>query len=377
MADLFSKEYTEEARLSTKKFLKGLESEMAYKSKYNGDLLSFDWLDEIEEACPKIDIIVRNAKVTLIQEANVELIEKAKRITVDSVKDLAKHTNYINKVDPKTNMVEPSKILDIRNEETFNIYENKFLYTLVHTMERFVLQKEEELKNMDISDNKLLEYKGKTKTSSDRLNIEIRITADSIDDADVNDELKKKLKEIKQRIKRVREYIESWKRSEMIKELTKAHVPFIKPPIKKTNIILKNQNFKIAAKLWEYLQRYDLDDRDTSRDNVNSDGNDVIKGFLDHSFLLNYYVLDSVSTSKREQKRQLSKYAVVMLTEEVKRIVDLLLSCGLKVSEEDIMKLVAQELKYDKGNRLVGQEDVKKKFKSAMDEYLERTQGYL
>ena len=244
-------------------------------------------------------------------------------------------------------------------------------------MERFVLQKEEELKNMDISDNKLLEYKGKTKTSSDRLNIEIRITADSIDDADVNDELKKKLKEIKQRIKRVREYIESWKRSEMIKELTKAHVPFIKPPIKKTNIILKNQNFKIAAKLWEYLQRYDLDDRDTSRDNVNSDGNDVIKGFLDHSFLLNYYVLDSVSTSKREQKRQLSKYAVVMLTEEVKRIVDLLLSCGLKVSEEDIMKLVAQELKYDKGNRLVGQEDVKKKFKSAMDEYLERTQGYL
>ena len=57
--NLFDKEYTEEARTSTKKFLKKLESEMAFASTYNGDLLSFDWLDEIEEACPRIDKIVR------------------------------------------------------------------------------------------------------------------------------------------------------------------------------------------------------------------------------------------------------------------------------------------------------------------------------
>ena len=95
--NLFDKEYTEEARTSTKKFLKKIESEMAFQSSYNGDLLSFDWLDEIEEACPRIDKIVRVAKVALVQEANVELIEKAKRITVESVKDLSRHTNYINK----------------------------------------------------------------------------------------------------------------------------------------------------------------------------------------------------------------------------------------------------------------------------------------
>lgn len=377
MTDLFDKEFTKEAVLTTKKFHTKLESEMLYQSKYNGDLLSFEWLDEIEEACPKLDIIVRNAKVTLIQEANVELIEKAKRITVESVKDLAKHTNYINKVDPKTNMVEPEKILDIRNEETFSIYENKFLYTLIFTMEKFVYKKEEELKKLDISNNKFLEYKGKTETSSDRLNIFIKISADSINNADINNDLKEKLKDIKLRIKRVKEYIESWKRSEMVKSLCKAHVPFVKSPIKKTNIILKNPNFKVAAKLWEYLQKYDLEDKDTSKDNVNSDGNDVIRGFLDHSFLLDYYVLDSLSNSKRQQKKQLAKYAVVMLTEEVRRIIELLSSAGIKVSEEDIMKLVGQELKQDKNNRLVGADDVKKKFKNAMDEYLERTQGYL
>ena len=77
-------ELSEQARLTTKKFRKKLASEMSYKSTYNGDALSFDWVDIIEEACPRIDIIVRNAKVALVQEANVELIEKAKRITVRS-----------------------------------------------------------------------------------------------------------------------------------------------------------------------------------------------------------------------------------------------------------------------------------------------------
>lgn len=375
--NLFDKEYTEEARTQTKKFLKKLESEMAYQSKYNGDLLSFEWLDEIEEACPRIDKIVRVAKVALIQEANVELIEKAKRITVESVKDLSRHTNYINKYDEKTDTVEPGKILDIRNEETFNIYENRFLHTLVNTMERFILEREDELKELDISDEKLLEYKGKTQTGSERLNIEIKVTSETLATGEVNKELKEKLEEVKRRIKRIKEYIGSWHKSEMMKALDKAHIPPVRSPLKKTNVFLKNPNFRVASALWEYLNRYGFEDNNKEKDNIVSDGNDVIKGFLDHSFLINYYVLESTSNSKREQKRQLSKYAVVMLKEEIKRIVDLLLSCGLKITEEDLMKLLAEELKHDKSDRLVGADDVKKKFKNAMDEYLERTQEYL
>ena len=375
--NLFDKEYTEEARTQTKKFLKKLESEMAYQSKYNGDLLSFEWLDEIEEACPRIDKIVRVAKVALIQEANVELIEKAKRITVESVKDLSRHTNYINKYDEKTDTVEPGKILDIRNEETFNIYENRFLHTLVNTIERFILEREDELKELDISDEKLLEYKGKTQTGSERLNIEIKVTSETLATGEVNKELKEKIEEVKKRIKRIKEYIGSWHKSEMMKALDKAHIPPVRSPLKKTNVFLKNPNFRVASALWEYLNRYGFEDNNKEKDNTVSDGNDVIKGFLDHSFLINYYVLESTSNSKREQKRQLSKYAVVMLKEEIKRIVDLLLSCGLKITEEDLMKLLAEELKHDKSDRLVGADDVKKKFKNAMDEYLERTQEYL
>ena len=370
-------ELSEQARLTTKKFRKKLASEMSFKSTYNGDALSFDWVDIIDEACPRIDIIVRNAKVALVQEANVELIEKAKRITVESVKDLARHTNYINKFDEKTGSVEPGKILDIRNEETFNIYENRFLHTLIYLLDRFVYEREQEIKKLEVSDNKLLEYKAKSETPTEKVHIEVKITSDTIPSDQVNEELKNKLKEIQTRIKRIKEYIASWMKSEMVKSLDKAHITPVRSPLKKTNILLKNPNFRVATALWEYLNKYGLDDIESDKDNIDSNGNDVVQGFMDHSFLINYYVLDSISNSKREQKKQLSKYAIVMLSEEIKRIVDLLLSCGIKITEEEIMKLVAQELKDDKSDRLVGADDVKKKFKSAMDEYIERTQEYL
>ena len=67
MTNSFNNEYAEEARQTTKKFVKKIESQMSYQSTYNGDALSFDWLDEIEEACPRLDKIVRMAKVAFVQ----------------------------------------------------------------------------------------------------------------------------------------------------------------------------------------------------------------------------------------------------------------------------------------------------------------------
>ena len=87
-------------------------------------------------------------KARMKTEKVLELIEKAKRITVESVKDLAKHTNYINEVDPKTGDVKPGKILDIRNEETFNIYENRFLYMLLCYLRDFIALRLEKIQKL-------------------------------------------------------------------------------------------------------------------------------------------------------------------------------------------------------------------------------------
>ena len=375
--DNFSIEVNEEKQKKSKTFLNKLESDMHFNSDYTGDLLSFDWLDEIEKACPFIDIIVRIPKIALIREEEVVKIEKSKKITVASVKDLTKHTHYINKVDKKTDNVEPKKILDVRSEETFNIYENRFLYTLICDMDKFVYEKEKLLDNFAVRDNKSLEYTASTVTTNEKVNVEIKVVSESLPTSKVDDDIKEELKSIKARLKRVKEYIGSWQKSEMIKSLEKAHVSFIKPPIKKTNLILKNPNFRIAVTLWEYLNNYDYEDRDEEKDNIDNDGNDILKGFLDHSFLIDYFVMDSMTAYKREQKKNMSKYAVILLTEEIRRIVSLLLSSGYKITDEELLNMIAKEINKEKSERLVGVDDVKKKFKSALDEYLERVQDYL
>ena len=367
----------DEKNLNSRVFLDKLKSEMNYKSLYNGDLISFDWLEKIEFACPYIDIIVRNPKLTLIQEENLVKVERSKRITVASVKDLAKHTQYIEDVDKKTNDVRPSKILDIRNEETYNIYENRFLYTLINDLHRFVADKEKLLDNFEINKNKTLEYKGSSVTKLEKVNIEVKVSSTSLPTKQDDKKLEEEINDAKKRLKRVNDYLFSWDKSEMVKALAKEHVNFVSPPLKKTNILLKNPNFRIAVRLWDYIRTYDLDKKDESKESDDNNSIDVMKSFLDHSFLIDYAVMDSMVKLKREQKKNMTQYAVVILTEEINRVMDLLASCGYKTNEDELLSLIVKQLKDDKRDRLVGAEDVKKKFKSAMEEYLERTQKYL
>ena len=359
------------------KFLKSLESNMYFKSVFSGDSLSFEWIDQIEFSCPYLDIVVRNPKLTLIKEERVVNVEKSKKVTVESIKDLSRHTNYISKYDKENNYVEPSKILNVFNEETYNIYENRFLYTLIKQIEKFVLKKEDELKNFILCDSKLLEYSATSKTDYERVNIELRINSESFPNNKPNPKIEEDLKIAKVRIKRIKDYVRSWNNSELFKELERLHITFVNPPIKKTNIILKNPNFQIAVRLWDYLQKYDMLERNLLRPDVEQAGKNPLQVFIDHSFLIDYFVLDSISKKKKEQKEKMSKYAVLLLVEEIQRTISLLKNMGIDIDEESILNMVAKNLKDQKNEKLIGVEDVKKKFKNAMDEYLERMQDVL
>jgi len=370
-------EIEEVVKKKKNKFLKSLESNMYFKSVFSGDSLSFEWLDQIEFSCPYIDIIVRNPKLTLIKEERVVNVEKSKKVTVESIKDLSRHTNYISKYDEEKNYVEPSKILNIFNEETYNIYENRFLYTLIKQVESFIMKKEEELKNFKFNDSKLLEYSATSKTDFEKINIELRINSESFSNEKPNPKFDEEIKVAKARIKRIKDYIRSWNTSLLFKELERAHISLVNPPIKKTNILLKNPNFQIGLRLWDYLQKYDMQEKNIIRPDMEQTGKNPLQDFIDHSFLIDYFVLDSISKRKKEQKEKMSKYAILLLTEEIQRTIRLLNNMGIDIDDESIINMLAQNLKDQKNEKLIGADDVKEKFKNAMDEYLERMQDVL
>lgn len=377
MAKDINNEIDSVVRKKKDKFLNNLASDMYFKSVFSGDLLSFEWLDKIEFSCPYLDIIVRNPKLTLIKEERTVNVERSKKITVESIKDLAKHTNYIAKYDKEDNYVEPSKILNVFNEETYNIYENRFLYTLIKKLEEFVRNKEDELKNFKFNDSKLLEYSATSETDFERVSIELRLNSESFPDDKPNKKINDEIKLARLRIKRVKDYFRSWDNSELFKELERLHISFVNPPLKKTNILLKNPNFQIAVNLWDYLIKYDLIEETSLRPDIEQVGKNPLQDFIDHSFLVDYFVLDSISRTKKEQKEKMSKYAILLLTEEVHRVLSLLANMGISIDDDALLKIIAMNLRDNRNERLVGVDDVKKKFKSAMDEYLERTQDIL
>ena len=378
MASFLEEAIDEKLEEKYKSISKKTNSYMRFKSNFSGKVLSFEWLDKVEYACPYIDTLIRVPKVALVREEEVIEVERAKKVNVDSVKHLVKHTNLINNV-TKENEVEPLKILDIRNEETFNIYENRFLYTLLDSLTKFIIEQEELLDELELKNSKVLEYLADSKYETERIHIELRITSNDLSyEGQLSDKnFQKKIKDIRTRIKRVKEYLSSWERSQMVKELDKLRVPFVKMPLKKTNLILKNPNFQESVKLFEYIYNYYSNNDNVRKNNIETDGDELIKKYLDQAFLINYSVMDSMSRKKRDQKDKINKYAVSILKHQIEATLELINKSGNEISEEELLGIIASELKSDKENRLVGADDVKKKFKNAMDEYLERMQENL
>ena len=364
-------------RQKSNTFIERITSDMHFKSDVAGDSLSFEWVDVIEDACIYIDNIIRNPKLALITEDDIVLIEKAKKVSVASIKNLSKNTHYIEKIDAVTNDVQPSKLLIERREETYNTYENRFIYTLIEYTIRFVLKKEKSLEDFTSKSDKTLEYAASTTTGSERVNIELKISTNELPKETDSDVMDDDVASVKNRLKAIKDYFTNWKRSEFMTSLEKARVPFVSSPIKKTNLILKKPNFQVATKLWEYIQTYDFVDKETTKEDLETTGNNLIKGILDDTFLMNYYVLDSIAATQKAQKEKLAKYAVLMIAGQVRRAIELLLQSGVEISDEEILSMISAELKSEKGKTVVSSADIKKKFQKAMDEYFEKTQDYL
>ena len=193
---------------------------------------------------------------------------------------------------------------------------------------------------------------------------------------DDDNDLEKTLNSIRKRIEKMKKFVNSWLASELIKSLEKQHAILVMPPIKKTNLILKNPNFQMATKLWDFL--YSIEEtKNNSINGMDTKGNNLLRGILDSASLMDYYVLDSVAIDKKTQKQKLVQYALLMIMNQVQNAVNILLQCGIKISEQELLKLLSAEMDKKKNVTQIGSADIKKKFQKEMDDYLSKTDQYL
>ena len=125
------------------KFINNLNSSLNVKTDVKKIIRDIEWINMMELTIPYIDNIFRSPNRFIINEEEIVKIEQAKKVTVETIKHLSKNTNFIQTVDSQTGDVTPSKLLNVRKEETYNTYENRLIYTLVNNIKLFIKRRKE------------------------------------------------------------------------------------------------------------------------------------------------------------------------------------------------------------------------------------------
>ncbi len=215
--------------------------------------ISIDWIDTIEGILPNLDTIVRNPRKFIVQEEDIVDVSLARSISTESVKFLAQHTNMISKVDEKTGDVTPSKILNITKEESFEIYENRFIYTLLLKLKDFVTMRYDKIKKASATQDVLeLDVESRFNLPSKKVTYRTEYYAQlSFDEVmRLDPDTLTKI----ERVAKIDRIITDFLSSSFAKSMRNS-AP-VRPPIMRTNVILKEPNFKKALTLWQFIETY-------------------------------------------------------------------------------------------------------------------------
>ena len=222
-----------------------------------------EWIEKIESALPALDVIIRNPMVMIEDIDEVLPVELSKHITEKSIKHLAQHTNLILDVTEDDEVV-PLKMLNVFHEESYLTYENKFINTLLSRLSAFVDKRMRALNGAsgiemnyrfgyDTEFEHLLSNEGGR--NSARINLRIELTSPAVLDLSEADiEVNERFKDALNRAKRINMALISYRSSAFVAKLGKN---YIRPPVIRTNAILKNKNLKECLNLWEYIEGYD------------------------------------------------------------------------------------------------------------------------
>ncbi|MBO7187373.1 MAG: DUF2357 domain-containing protein [Clostridia bacterium] len=226
-----------------------------WKIYHNSSTKTIDdvWLTAIEDALPHLDTIVRNPRRFIVVEEDLVDTSRARSVTEESVKHLATHTNFIHGIDKERDMILPSKLLNSTKEESFEVYENRFIYTLLKNLQMFIQKRYDGILGLATQNEYIRLVVDKT-TRFAEANVSLKM--DSVVKLPYDKAVKKVTSESAslERLTKIYNVVNGFMATPFAREMVRS-AP-VRPPIQRTNVILKNQDFKKALALWEFLQNY-------------------------------------------------------------------------------------------------------------------------
>lgn len=210
-----------------------------------------EWISVIEDSLDAINNVIEKPRRFITTEQEVVPVSLAKKISSDSVRHLSQNTQFLAPSDDGG--VHPTMILNVNMAETYDLYENRFVYHLIQRLLTFVDRRTDvifwstgnEVRNRFTMHSKIgdayeeIEYNVEM-TVKDRQNF-------AENDADNMDTF--------MRIDRVRRLVMALRGSSFCQLMKGCSV--VRSPIQRTNLIMKDPNYRKCFQLWQFMERYD------------------------------------------------------------------------------------------------------------------------
>lgn len=212
-----------------------------------------DWIAAIEAALPALHQCVMNPRKFIEEEREVVNIAMARNITTESIRHLTQHADLIDKYDDEDGTVIPNRILNVFKEESLNIYENRFICTLVGELQHFVNRRYNVI--FENSKNELgsfFELESRIDNYTETVDYKIRV---NIRDKQTDVDNERENEDIFARLDKIHRHVNGLATTDFINQMRQ--FPAVRHPIVKTNVIAKNSNYKKCHELWNFIYSYD------------------------------------------------------------------------------------------------------------------------
>lgn len=234
----------------------GGDASIELRKRYYLRAIDEKWVNIIEDTLPCLDVLIRNPSKFIEDKEEILPVELTRKVSVRTLQHLAQHTDYISSIEGDN--IIPKKLLNVFKEETLLTYENKFLNTLIYRLYGFVNRRYEIAKNAG-QDEKTTTLEFKENFDHDRvrvrMNFKIEIGESTEDDDD--DKVERNYSyttDLWRRVEKLNNIVTTYADSEFVHMMGKN---FIRPPVMRTNMILKNKNMHQCYLLWQFMETYD------------------------------------------------------------------------------------------------------------------------
>lgn len=350
-------------------FFDKIEAKLLMDVNENKILENNEWIDQVLFSIPHIQKALENPNKYIMVEEEIIKIELIKKVTVESVKHLAKHTQMITKYDKDKNEVTPEKILNAYKEENFVTYENRFIYTLIKLIDDFMYVRMRDSEENAYKGKDFIKASYEANTKIDRRKVTIRF--------DYNEESTaphKKSNEVEEKLKEIKRSLKMFKMTEIYKLLDSKHATLVKPPLKMTNVLLKNVHYQYAVRLWNYLndnfdQKSLLEDHEDKYEEVGMTKTLVNEDF----YFLHLIFKDALKKIKYKGKSKSTldnKKEKEEAEDLFKQVIDKLLETSPELTEDELQQLVRDRFVKIQNKRVVSLEIIEQKFKDRIEKYL-------